>query len=67
MKYRDIFDIVFIAMGDNIFCVLFGGNQYHYFARFISSSHILESLSTSSRCKDLLLEYDNTLVVLNVF
>ena len=38
--------------------ILSAGNKYYRYARFVSSSHILEVLSNNNRCKESLLNYE---------
>ena len=43
----------------NALGILSAGNQDYHYARFVSSSHILEVLYSESRCKNALLEFMN--------
>lgn len=40
--------------------ILSAGNQDLHYARFVSSDHIKDVLDSERKCKDALLEYDNS-------
>ena len=45
---------------ERVLGILSAGNQDLHYARFVSSDHIIEVLDIDRKCKDALLEYENS-------